>query len=164
MIFYRYALTALALAACQLVAAQTQSALDEAFTGAPPAGTEPRFIRGNDRVIAPAKPAPQIQGAPLSFNFEEAPVTEVVRTILGDILKVDYVLHPPLSGTVTMATRTPMSPDQAVAEKQKQLLFVYLVYILQLLYTNPLRNLKLHFLCYYQILLQSDFFEIGSSF
>lgn len=114
MIFYRYALTALALAACQLVAAQTQSALDEAFTGAPPAGTEPRFIRGNDRVIAPAKPAPQIQGAPLSFNFEEAPVTEVVRTILGDILKVDYVLHPPLSGTVTMATRTPMSPDQAV--------------------------------------------------
>ncbi len=50
----------------------------------------------------------------MSFNFEEAPVAEVVRTILGDVLKVDYVLHPPLSGTVTLATRSPMPPDQAV--------------------------------------------------
>jgi len=81
--------------------------------GNPPA-PEPRFIIGNDRVIAPAKPVASIQGAPLSFNFEEAPVSEVVRTILGDILKTDYVLHPPLNGTVTLATRTPITPDQAV--------------------------------------------------
>jgi len=76
--------------------------------------SEPRYIRGNDRVIAPAKPVPRVEGAPLSFSFEEAPVAEVVRTILGDILKADYVLHPPLSGTVTLATRTPIPPDQAV--------------------------------------------------
>jgi len=41
-------------------------------------------------------------------------VADVVRTILGDILKVDYVLHPPLSGTVTLATRSPITPDRAV--------------------------------------------------
>lgn len=76
--------------------------------------SEPRYIHGNDRVIAPAKPVPRVEGAPLSFSFEEAPVAEVVRTILGDILKADYVLHPPLSGTVTLATRTPIPPDQAV--------------------------------------------------
>ncbi len=81
--------------------------------GNPPA-PEPRFILGNDRVIAPAKPIAALQGAPLSFNFEEAPVSEVVRTILGDILKTDYVLHPPLNGTVTLATRVPIAPDQAV--------------------------------------------------
>ena len=75
---------------------------------------EPRILRGNDRVIAPAKAVPPIEGAPVSFTFEEAPVTEVVRTILGDILKTSYVLHPPLSGTVTLATRQPISPDQAV--------------------------------------------------
>uniref|UniRef100_UPI0009E8EA61 type II secretion system secretin GspD n=1 Tax=uncultured Acidovorax sp. TaxID=158751 RepID=UPI0009E8EA61 len=50
----------------------------------------------------------------MSFNFEEAPVAEVVRTILGDILKIDYALHPPLSGTVTLSTRSPVPPDQAV--------------------------------------------------
>ena len=79
-----------------------------------PRTTEPRILRGNDRVIAPAKAVPPIEGAPVSFTFEEAPVSEVVRTILGDILKTSYVLHPPLSGTVTLATRQPIAPDQAV--------------------------------------------------
>ncbi len=78
------------------------------------ATTEPRIIRGNDRVIAPGKAAPHLDGAPISFNFEEAPVAQVVRTILGDILKTDYVLYPPLAGTVTLATRTPVTPDNAV--------------------------------------------------
>ena len=76
--------------------------------------TEPRILRGNDRVIAPAKAVAPIEGAPVSFTFEEAPVAEVVRTIMGDILKTSYVLHPPLSGTVTLATRRPIAPDQAV--------------------------------------------------
>ncbi|WP_298214160.1 type II secretion system secretin GspD [Acidovorax sp.] len=48
------------------------------------------------------------------LNFEEAPVAEVVRTVLGDIMKAPYVLHPPLSGTVTLTTRNPVAPDQAV--------------------------------------------------
>lgn len=77
-------------------------------------GSEPRIIRGNDRVIAPPKPVPALTGAPITFNFEEAPVADVVRVILGDVLKVDYALHPPLAGTVTLTTRTPVSPDQAV--------------------------------------------------
>lgn len=77
-------------------------------------GSEPRIIRGNDRVIAPSKPVPALTGAPITFNFEEAPVADVVRVILGDVLKVDYALHPPLAGTVTLTTRTPVSPDQAV--------------------------------------------------
>ena len=133
---YRYAFTAIALAACQMAAAQAQQAVPVApgtnlttesagpvvpasavpapKAGGAPASTEPRLIRGNDRVIAPAKAVPPIEGAPVSFNFEEAPVAEVVRTILGDIVKVDYVLHPPLSGTVTLATRAPIAPDQAV--------------------------------------------------
>ena len=75
---------------------------------------EPRILRGNDRVIAPAKIVPPIEGPPVSFTFEEAPVSEVVRTIMGDILKTSYVLHPPLSGTVTLSTRQPIAPDQAV--------------------------------------------------
>lgn len=75
---------------------------------------EPRIVRGNDRVIGAAKPAQVIDGAPSSFKFEEAPIAEVVRTMLGDVLKVDYVLHPPIGGTVTLATRVPVSPDQAI--------------------------------------------------
>ena len=119
---YSYALTAVALAMCQICTAQS---LGAATTPAPAptaadstigvnTSNEPRIIRGNDQVIAPAKQAPWLDGSPVTLNFEEAPIAEVVRTILGDILKVSYVLHPPLTGTVTLATRTPVSPDQAV--------------------------------------------------
>ena len=76
--------------------------------------SEPRIIRGNDRLINPPKSFPAIDGAPVSLAFEEAPVAEVVRTVLGDILKVSYVLHPPLAGNVTLSTRQPVPPDQAV--------------------------------------------------
>ena len=79
-----------------------------------PPEAEPRIIRGNGQVIAAPKAVSAISGAPVSFRFEEAPVAEVIRTVLGDILGVDYVMHPPLQGTVTLATRNPIAPDQAV--------------------------------------------------
>ena len=68
-------------------------------------GGETRILRGTDKVLEVAPSAPIPKGAPVSFNFEEAPVTEVVRTILGDMLKLDYVMHPPLQGTVTRLRR-----------------------------------------------------------
>lgn len=81
---------------------------------AEPAETRPRIIRGNDQVIAPGKPAATLSGAPLTFSFEDAPVADVVRTVLGDIMGVPYVLHPPIAGTVTLASRNAIPPDQAV--------------------------------------------------
>lgn len=119
---YSYALTAVALAICQICTAQS---FGQTPTPAPAPtvanstaithiSDELRIIRGNDQVIAPAKPVPWLDGSPVTLNFEEAPIAEVVRTILGDILKVSYVLHPPLAGTVTLATRAPVTPDQAV--------------------------------------------------
>lgn len=79
-----------------------------------PTPVEPRIIRGNDQVIGAAKAPLPSEGAPSSFRFEEAPIAEVVRTLLGDMLKADYVLHPPITGSVTLATRAPVSPDQAL--------------------------------------------------
>nr|WP_312986324.1 type II secretion system secretin GspD [Comamonas koreensis] len=76
--------------------------------------TEPRVLRGTDKLLNIDKSAPVAAGAPVSFRFEEAPVAEVVRTVLGDILKIDYVMHPPLQGTVTLTTPKPIDPDKAV--------------------------------------------------
>lgn len=80
----------------------------------PVASGSPRILRGNDTVVAPPKAVPLIGGAPISFKFEEAPIAEVIRTILGDLLKVDYALYPPLNGSVTLSTRAPVEPDKAV--------------------------------------------------
>ena len=78
------------------------------------ASTEPRVLRGTDKLLNIDKSTPIAGGAPVSFRFEEAPVAEVVRTVLGDILKIDYVMHPPLQGTVTLTTPKPIDPDKAV--------------------------------------------------
>ena len=75
---------------------------------------EPRIMRGTDKVLNIDKSEPLQKGAPVNFRFEEAPIAEVVRTILGDMLQLDYVMHPPLQGTVTLTTRNPIDPDKAV--------------------------------------------------
>lgn len=77
---------------------------------------QPRIFRGNDQVVAPPSgPAARpITGKPASFHFEDAPIAEVTNVILGEIAKVDFVFHGQITGSVTMATREPVSPDQAV--------------------------------------------------
>lgn len=133
MLKYRFALSIVALAACQWAQAAgdvktlvgtgdakvvTNITTAEDKTAHEPAGvppnTEPRIIRGNDLVIAPPKAAKGIEGAASAFKFEDAPIAEVVHTIMREIIKVDYVLHQPVSGSVTLATRAEVSADQAV--------------------------------------------------
>ena len=75
---------------------------------------QPRIIRGTDRVVAPPKRSAPITGPANTFRFEDAPVAEVANVILRDIVGVDYVLHPPLNGTVTLATRGRVSADEAM--------------------------------------------------
>lgn len=75
----------------------------------------PRLIRGTDKVLGSANtPAMKLDGAPIDLRFEDTPVREAVHAILGDLLKQDYVLYPPVDGRVTIATATQVSPDTAV--------------------------------------------------
>lgn len=63
--------------------------------------------------MALPKPAAAVEGAANAFRFEDAPLVDVVHVIMRDILKVDYLIHSPLSGNVTLATRGDVSADQA---------------------------------------------------
>ncbi len=75
---------------------------------------EPIIIRGNDQLLKAGNNGPTtIQGPATSFNFQEAPTAEVVQVMLRDLLKVEYVVHPPLPGTITLVTRGPISADKA---------------------------------------------------
>lgn len=130
----RFSLTILALAACQLAQAQGEAtyvqgsplrsgSASPAVTAPAAAGpkvvvplssaAEPRIFRGDDQVIATPKPVAPLTGPSNSFRFEEAPMLDVVHVILRDVLKVDYVIHPPVTGSVTLATRGQVSADQA---------------------------------------------------
>lgn len=94
--------------------AQTAEPTPSTLQTARPVSAEPRIIRGNDQVLAPANNKGQVAGSPAAFKFEEAPLSEVVGLILRDIVKVDYVVHPPINGTVTLATQGEVPPDQAI--------------------------------------------------
>lgn len=82
----------------------------EVSTSAP----QERIIRGNDQVLAPASAKGQITGTASGLKFEDAPLADVVSLVLREIAKVDYVIHPPINGTVTLATQGEVSADQAV--------------------------------------------------
>ena len=105
MLKHRYVLTSLALAACCTTHAQTQSATVETEGTPSTQKTEPRIIRGNDRVVATPRQVPVLAGAGSAYKFEEAPILDVVHLFLREVLKVDYILHQPIAGTVTLATR-----------------------------------------------------------
>lgn len=80
----------------------------------PVPGDTNRIIRGNDLVVAPGSKQGQITGAPAGFKFEETPLADVLSLILREVAKVDYVVHPPIVGSVTMATQADVSADHAM--------------------------------------------------
>ena len=72
--------------------------------------SKPSIYRGNDQVVRmpQAQPPVQFYGDAVSLNFEEAPLTEVVHAVMGDILQLDYIVEHPINGKVTLRTRTPV--------------------------------------------------------
>ena len=75
---------------------------------------QPRILEGTGKLLGEAKALPPVTGSPVKLNFEDAPLAQVVRTVMGDILSLDYVLHPPIAGTVTLSTRNNIPADQAL--------------------------------------------------
>lgn len=75
---------------------------------------EAKLFRGDDQVMRAPAPTKPVTGAANSFKFEEAPISDVAHLVLRDILKVDYVLHQPLLGSVTMSTSGSVPADQAI--------------------------------------------------
>lgn len=79
------------------------------------ASREVREIRGTDRVVGEPPPPPPLEGAAVDLRFEDVPVREAVHAILGDLLKRDFVVHPPVDGRVTIVTAAQVSPDTAAS-------------------------------------------------
>ena len=78
---------------------------------------EPLIFRGNDRTInmPPVREPVRLDGDAVMLNFEEAPLTEVVHSILGDLLELDYVIEHPIEGAIPLRTRSPVPRDQLLA-------------------------------------------------
>ncbi len=55
------------------------------------------------------------RGGDVILDFADADVKDVVRTVLGDILKVPYSVDPQVQGKVTLKTSTPLRKQDVVA-------------------------------------------------
>ena len=62
--------------------------------------------------MPPAREPIKLYGDAVSLNFEEAPLSEVVHSVLGEILELDYIVEHPVQGAVTLRTRSPIPRDQ----------------------------------------------------
>lgn len=58
------------------------------------------------RKVAP--PEVEIEPGDVTLNFDGTDIREVVKVILGDLLKVNYVLHPAVQGATSLQTGRPL--------------------------------------------------------
>ena len=89
------------------------SASAPSLTAEMPESTPSVFI-GNDTniLMPPPKPAVSLDGDAVMVNFEQAPLAEVVHSILGETLGLDYVIEHPIKGEITLRTRSPIPREQ----------------------------------------------------
>jgi general secretion pathway protein D len=79
-----------------------------------PASLQPSVFSGTGQFVASPLPRPPItlDGKAVMVNFEQAPLAEVVHSILGETLGLDYVIEHPINGEITLRTRSPIPQDQ----------------------------------------------------
>ncbi len=63
---------------------------------------------------APPVPAFKQAGGNVTLNFEGADLREVVRTVMGDILKENYIVDPRVGGSITLRTAKPIPKSAAL--------------------------------------------------
>lgn len=63
---------------------------------------------------AAASSGPAETEGEVTLNFQDSPLAEVVKTILGDILGVNYTIGANVSGSVSMRTVRPVSRDALI--------------------------------------------------
>ncbi|MCP4285027.1 MAG: type II secretion system secretin GspD [Gammaproteobacteria bacterium] len=83
------------------------------------AGLEkPLKFPGSNSFVKTQKPTMSqtpLQGDSIVLNFENADLREVVRTILGDFLKISYIYDPKVQGSVSLQTTKQLPPDAVLA-------------------------------------------------
>ena len=98
--------------------ASASNAIAEAGTSAADVAVAPKIepfvsLGSNTLINIPSvRPPITLMGADVVLNFEQAPLNDVIHTILGDTLNLDYVIENQVAGTITLRTRSPVPRDE----------------------------------------------------
>ena len=79
-----------------------------------PSSQSAAMFIGTDQIVNMplSRPPLTLAGDAVMLNFEQAPLNEVIHTILGDTLELDYVIENQVQGEITLRTRSPIERDQ----------------------------------------------------
>jgi type II secretory pathway component GspD/PulD (secretin) len=80
----------------------------------PPSEVKPPEVQ-EEVPVKPAPPKPVRKPADVSFFFDDADVYEVIQTIFGEVLKVNYIVDPKIKGRVNFRTTTPIPKDDVLS-------------------------------------------------
>lgn len=79
---------------------------------------QPQLYPGTGQVVKlPSAPPPNPvlhQGEGVQLNFEAAPLADVLRALLGDLLKLDFTIDQPVDVVVTLRTQRPLPRPQVL--------------------------------------------------
>ena len=81
-------------------------------------GNNPKveIVEGDNKFVNTApRPRGSSKGGDFDLDFSDADVKDVVRTVLGDILKVPFSVDPQIQGKVTLKTNTPLKKADVIA-------------------------------------------------
>ncbi len=65
--------------------------------------------------VKPAPPKVEKKPADISFFFDDADVYEVIQTVFGEILKVNFIVDPKIKGRVNFRTTTPIPRSEVLS-------------------------------------------------
>ncbi len=90
--------------------ADAASSDDQASEAAPASSTPPVYLPGTDRFTASPKVPLSLETEPgkITLNFENTNLREVVKVMLGDLLKANFAIDPRVQGSVTLQTGSPL--------------------------------------------------------
>ena len=80
-----------------------------------PGGAVESLQRGTGTFVREISP-PSVDTTPgdVTLNFDGTDIREVVKVILGDLLQVNYVLHPAVQGVTSLQTGRPLRRDHLI--------------------------------------------------
>jgi len=76
------------------------------------------FIEGTGNFVGPQPGGGSAQASSsdgITLNLANVPVAQAAKTVLGDILSVQYTVHPSVDGKITIQTPAPVSKPEVMA-------------------------------------------------
>lgn len=80
-------------------------------------GPKVEVFNGSDDTVGPVYRDRVRRGGPgdVTLDFADADAKQVVRTVLGDILKLPYTIDPGIQGKITLKTSSPLRKEDVIA-------------------------------------------------